>query len=305
MSAPALTSKARRSLRLFGFAALPVLSLAGVVQITGVGIDILVVATAALLLFGVERSIGDLLGEWVGPLASAMIVVFVVIALSWYFLDESLGRSRTDHFFTQAERRGYRTVYYETAESAADQSAAASSSTGGASTSAGGAEGVGEATSTSGTHGGSASRAASAEPAEDRRNDETAPSAPSNAGKPVKERSATRAIRSFFRRNVVPTDPIATEVALTVTPSRVMAAHRAVITAAVRSGGEPVTWGAVEFTANGLGAGRVNVNAEGIATTTFQTYLAGTYEIRARFAGSPEYSSSRSKPVILSVVGGK
>jgi len=92
---------------------------------------------------------------------------------------------------------------------------------------------------------------------------------------------------------------------LSLSPSRVTAAHRTVITATVVSNGVPVNWGTVEFTVNGLGAGRVRVNGEGVASTTFQTHIPGTYEVRARFAGSPEYSSSHSTPVMLSVVGGR
>jgi hypothetical protein len=301
MATNAPAAKARRSLRLLAWAALPVLALAGTVQVTGAGIDILVFAAAGLILFALERSVGDLLGEWFGPLASAAIVVVAVVGLSWYFLSESLGRSRTDRFFAEAERRGYRTVYYQAARSTADDPPAESPSTGASrSVATGGSADL----TTPATESPSAPVAASARSDDETPTRETPPSS-SPARRPENESSAKRAIRSFFRRNVAPAEPSATQTALSLSPSRVTAAHRTVITATVVSNGVPVNWGTVEFTVNGLGAGRVRVNGEGVASTTFQTHIPGTYEVRARFAGSPEYSSSHSTPVMLSVVGGR
>ena len=94
MSAPALTSKARRSLRLFGFAALPVLALAGVVQITGVGIDILVVATAALMLFGYKASFG--VARFALSFLAVQCMLNALSDLRWLFWLSVSGSERTD-----------------------------------------------------------------------------------------------------------------------------------------------------------------------------------------------------------------
>jgi hypothetical protein len=73
------------------------------------------------------------------------------------------------------------------------------------------------------------------------------------------------------------------------------------ITATVGTGSGAVSDGAVEFTVNGLGAGRVRVNAEGVASTRFTPTMPGSYEVRARFAGTARHAVSMSRAVVLEV----
>lgn len=287
----------RRSFRLLAWAALPVLGLAGTVQVTGVGIDILVLAMAALILFTLERSVGDLLGEWFGPIASALILILVGGALVWYFLADAKGRSQTDQFFVQAEQRGYRTVYYQTARSSADtpqashdsrrvaqpvdaQGTAANSPNSAAASLASGGDHAGNGDA--GAQGPAATPAAS-------------------PGRPGRETGITRSFRSLIRR-VSPGERLATSLSLEVSPPRVEVARRAVISATVTGDGTPVTAGTVEFMVNGMGAGRVLLNSDGVASTTYITYIAGSYEVHARYSGSTEYAGSAGRAG-LNVVG--
>ena len=300
MSSPELSSATRRSARLLAWAALPVIAFAGIVQVTGVGIDILVVAAAALVLLALERSVGDWLGEWLGPLAAAAIFVAAAVALSWYFLSSALGRPQTDRFFVEAERRGYQTLYYETPTSRADASPPSADSSSSAQPVATGG-GVAGLTSSSGGGVPSDGRAETA-PRDSAVQPDAPPATPEDGASAASKDSRRRgSIRSFFRRNIPEAERIVTSVSVSVSPATVQAAHRAVISASVYAGGAPVTEGTVDFTVNGQGAGRIQLNARGFASTTFRTYIPGTYEIRARYSGSPDHASSRSDSVLLNV----
>jgi len=279
-----------RSFKLLGWTTLPVFALAAVVQLSGTGIDVLVVAVAGLLLFAAERSLGDWLGEWVGPLAAAAIFVVLAAALSWYFLSASLGRAQTDRFFVEAERHGYRTAYYQTPRGSADASAATA---GGSRSSATATTGRGAAAASPG-----AERAGAAGSGTD------TPRAESEGDGREGERRRDGSILSLFRRRSGPAERIATEISLSVNPARVQAARRAAIRAVVRAADGRAVTGTVEFTVNGLGAGRVALDGSGAATTTYTTHITGEYEVRARFAGSPAHAPSRSGPVVFTVVRG-
>jgi hypothetical protein len=283
------------------WAALPVLALGGTVQATGVGIDVLAVAVGALMLLAVERSLGDWLGEWVGPLAAAAIFVVAALALSWYFLSDSLGRSQTQRFFVEAERRGYKTLYYPTVRASSIDEATTTEAPAVAAPAAGGGWAVR-----------TAAAAPAPEPAPAARVESTnaAPvSDPAAAAAPVGTRGAgsasgnrqLRSLLSFLRRGT-PGDPIATQIALNVSPRQVQVARQTVITARVLGSGEPVTAGSVEFMVNGLGAGKIPLDAAGSASTTFRPHIPGSYEVRARYTGGSTHSSSNSDPVVLSVV---
>lgn len=282
-----------RSLKLLGWVTLPVLALAMFVQATGVGIDLLVIGVAALVLFALERSLGDWLGEWIGPLAAAGVFVVFALALAWYFLSASLGRSQTDSFFIEAEHRGYKTVYYRTPRASADAPAAAS---------------AGSTASAPVATGGSASRAPAAAgspdvaPAAGPAGDDGTGGAVASAGG-GSDRRRESSVLSFFRRRSDPEQRIATEISVSVEPARVAAARQTIIRATVRAADGSAVSGNVEFTVNNLGAGRVALDASGVASTTYRTHILGSYEVRARFAGTSRYASSRAGPVILTVFG--
>ena len=291
MNSPAETHSGRRSFKLLGWAALPVLVLAGIVQISGAGIDILLVAAAGLVLLGLERSVGDWLGEWFGPLAAAIIFVAASVALSWFFLADSLGRSQTDRFFVEAERRGYRTVYYQTPRSSVPRPLAAADASGDATPVAtGGRDGRVTAAAVAAEEP-AASPTENSEETNDSNAERDGSKAESAGGNPV---------LSWFRRGETKSELTPTNIEVSVSPARVSPGRRTIITATVRVRGSTPS-GSVDFTVNGLGAGRVPLNAKGVASTTFRTYIAGTHEVRARYTGSGQHSSSRSSAASLTV----
>lgn len=278
-----------RSLKPVGWALLPVAALAGFVQISGSGIDLLVVAVAALILLALERSLGDWLGEWVGPLAAAGIFVVFALALTWYFLSASLGRSRTDSFFVDAERRGYTTTFYPTPRASAATPATAGRSSGGS-----------RPVATRGA----APAATAGSPGVERAGGESRGQDDVERAEAAGDRAREGSVLSFLRPRSGSRERVPTDISVTVEPARVAAARQAVIRAAVRAADGSAVSGNVEFTVNGLGAGRVALDANGVATTTYRTHILGPYEVRARFAGTSKYESSRSGPVTLTVVGG-
>ena len=90
-------------------------------------------------------------------------------------------------------------------------------------------------------------------------------------------------------------------VTLRLTPPQVPIARRTTLTAAVSSGGRPVTVGTVVFTVNGSPAGQAVIDAGGVATSTWSTYLAGAHEVRARYLGAGPYAASVSDAATLTV----
>ena len=285
-------------------ALLPVVALAAFVQVTGVGIDLLLLAVAILLLLTLERSVGDWIAEWFGPFAAAAIFGVLILSLSWYFLSSSLGRSKTDRFFMEAERRGYRTVYYETPGSpAAEETPPAASSAPARPATPPAATGPLVAGTNERDTPRSAGSAAKT-PNEGRdtaaleSSGKDAPTPATSAGKP--SRSASGWAGSLFRRDTPAGAAIPTTTAVSVSPARVAPAYRTTITATVSAASGPVARGTVEFMVNGLGAGRKPVT-DGTASTTFVPQIAGTYEVRARFVGTSEHAASSSSLFTLEV----
>lgn len=307
MKSPIASGPGRRPAKLLVWAALPVAGLAGVVQLTGVGIDLLLLAAAILALLALERSLGDWIAEWFGPFSAAAIFVILIVAVSWYFLSSTLGRSKTDRFFTAAERRGYRTVYYETpppaptAQQAPPPATASTSHAQSAPAASGGVVASGNAKEDTSRRGAVAQ--ARGKPGDS----QVATTASDGAPAPVasadsRATAASGWAGSLFRRSTSAGPAVATHVALSVSPAKVPAARRTTITAVVTAASGNVTRGTVEFTVNGLGAGRKTVNPDGSASTTFIPQLAGTYEVRARFVGTSEHTASLSNPQTLEVI---
>lgn len=272
-----------RSVKPLVWAAGAVLVLAGTVQITGAGIDLLALAVVCLILFAFERSVGDWVAEIAGPIGGAVLFATLGLGLSWYFLASTTGRSQADRFFLEAEKRGYSTIYYEARPEAE----------------------------------GAVASASKPEPPEDPKQanggSQTPPAATANGDvqKAVESGAATEAGKTAteakgrvaeFARSFFPRDPNAppapTTIALTISPTKLELPYQATLKAVVRSAGTPVGFGNVDFTANGLGAGRIRLAADGSATTIFVPRLAGSYEFRARFTGSTEHAASASAPVI-------
>jgi hypothetical protein len=275
---------APRSVKPLVWAAGAVLVLAGIVQATGAGIDLLALAVVCLILFAFERSVGDWVAEIAGPVGGAVLFAVLGLGLSWYFLASTTGRSQADRFFLEAEKRGYSTIYYEARPNAEGANASASKPAPPEDPQQ--AKG-GSQTQPAANSNGDAQKAAASGPATE------AASAATNEAKGRVSEFA----RSFFARD--PNAPPApTTIVLTISPTKLEIPYQATLKAIVQSAGAPVGFGNVDFTANGLGAGRIRLATNGAATTIFVPRIAGSYEFRARFTGSAEHAASASAPVI-------
>ncbi|MCA1563237.1 MAG: hypothetical protein LC804_24285, partial [Acidobacteria bacterium] len=114
MKDPSGTPRHRRSLKPLAWAALPVISLAVGVLASGNGFDILLLATAGLLLLTLERTVGDWMGERLGAGPAGIAFALGVAGLGYYFLGHSAGSAKTNQLLVSAEQRGYRSSYYRT-----------------------------------------------------------------------------------------------------------------------------------------------------------------------------------------------
>jgi hypothetical protein len=276
-----------RSLWILAWATIPVFCLAGYVQVTGSGIDLLVFATACFILLALERTVGDWLGELLGAALAGFLFAVCVAGTIYYFFSENAGRSHTDSFFLAAEKRGYRTLYYLPAlpdgtrghyspvpEPPQDVVAAPVATNGG------------------GTNGEPMGLPAPADPGPG------SPPVSSLSPSEIVWRKTRPFWSWFFPESTV---PVPTVVVLDVEPRIVRAPLRTVFRAAVTVGRKPVVNGSIEFSVNGGGAGRIILDAHGLASTHYSTYIAGTYSVTARYTGNAEYAASLSKPVTFIV----
>jgi hypothetical protein len=264
------------------WATLPVLGLAMGVLASGVGIDLLLIGASGLLMFTLERTVGDWMGEQFGPAPATVGFVCILAGFTWFVIDSS------DRFLTAAENRGYRGVYYRTGTASAastdasesDVSASAVSITGGASTSSRNTLPV--SSSVSGSQR-SARSELSREPSGVGGAEEGPPK------RPTPTPSAGTRIVSGGQRPM----PIGaqTAIVLNIVPQTVSRGRNVRVEATVTSNGRPVNEGVIEFLVNGVGAKRVAVS-RGIAAMAYSSSFAGTYEVRARFLGTYRYQAS-------------
>jgi hypothetical protein len=294
-----LTSASKqRSLWILAWATIPVVCLAFWVQVTGSGIDLLVFATACLVLLTLERTVGDWLGELVGAALAGVIFALLVSGTIYYFFaDSSAGRSHTDSFFVAADKRGYKTTYYRLPLPDGSRGlpsqvqlpaprppvvvAAPVATNGGGETNGDGAD---QAPASSN---GDQSSAA------------TTPGEPKGAS-PTEYvwRKARPLWARFFPESTV---AVPSMVTLDLEPRKVAPALRTVLRAVVTSNGSPVVNGSVDFAVNERGVGRIILDSHGMAATHFSTYIEGTYSVTARYSGSAEFAASASAPIVLTV----
>jgi hypothetical protein len=89
-----------------------VLLLAGVpVQVTGTGIDLFALLAAGALLFTIERTVGDAVAEFVGPIGAAVLFCAIAAIGFGYMLTDS-GQGRAKRLLAAAEARGYQPVFF-------------------------------------------------------------------------------------------------------------------------------------------------------------------------------------------------
>jgi hypothetical protein len=285
-------------MRPLAWAALPVLALGVGVQASGVGIDLLFVAAAGLCLLTLERTLGDLLSDTIGVIPGTALFALFVAGFTWYAIGSS------DDFFAAAEKRGYRSVYYGSAQASAESVKTSdidsSPSAPPAVRTASGSRQVRAVA----RGGGSASRASVASDG-GQSAAEAAPGVPAGQNEPAQSTTSSGlsavASRVIFGPPDVPASPPPTSIALTIAPPKVPPARRTLLQAAVTSQGRPVDRGTVEFVVNGTTIARVQVDARGIATIPFVTHLAGAYDVRALFLGTDAHRSGSSTVRTLSV----
>jgi len=303
------TPRHRRSLRPLAWAALPVISLAVGVLASGHGFDILLLATAGLLLLTLERTIGDWMGELLGAGPAGIVFAICIAALGYYFLGHSSGSAKTNQLLASAERRGYRS-YYRPASAPVISGGAVghSSPSGNANTPrAGGGSGVtsgagGSGRGVSGGGGSDAPPASVSRPEEDKEkvlradSSRAIPDSPVSASTvaPSQPRAAgtSGASRILFGSPATVPNPVPTTITLTVSPSAAAVGYRTRFQAVITAAGAPVTAGSVDFTVDSSGAGRIALDRRGMAATSLATHIAGTPEVRARFLGTSQYESS-------------
>jgi hypothetical protein len=120
------------------------------------------------------------------------------------------------------------------------------------------------------------------------------PPVPASAVPPSQPRAAgtSGASRILFGSPATVPNPVPTTITLIVSPSVAAVGYRTRFQAVITAAGAPVTDGSVDFTVDSSGAGRVALDRRGMASTSFATHIAGTYEVRARFLGTTQYESS-------------
>jgi hypothetical protein len=106
------TTKTSRTLKRPIVLACVILLLAGIpVQLTGAGIDLFALLTGGVALFVLDRTLGDAVAEYVGPLGTALLfTAFAAIGVGYMLTDT--GQSRAKRFLAAAETRGYKPLYF-------------------------------------------------------------------------------------------------------------------------------------------------------------------------------------------------
>lgn len=302
MDAPRQSASQLRSRRMVAWGGLPFALGALVVQITGTGIDILLIAAVCFVLFIFERTVGDWLGELVGSRPAVLIITVWAATLLWFLFANEHGRSQTERFLAAAEERGYQTAWLERSPPPPVPDGGAGSSEGGTTQGAASAPSAASADlPASREQSPSGGRKDQTEPAG---GDETATTATGSAPAPAGSggrSSISRSLGRLFGRDRGPDRLTATSVVVTLSPAQVQAARGTTIRAVVTAGARPVVEGAVEFIVNERGAGLVPVDRDGTAATTFSTHISGTYHVLARFSGTSEYAASVSSVRVLTV----
>ena len=292
------TPRHRRSLKPLAWAAMPVISLGVGVLASGNGFDILLIATAGLLLLTLERTVGDWMGELLGAGPAGILFALGVAGLAYYFLGNSSGSAQTDRLLAAAEDRGYRSSYYR-------PTAAPETSNDGVARASSGQSPSGNSGNAPAPGGAAAGVVAASQSApQDTEKEKPLPEATTAAVESQPKSAGTSgASRIVLGAPAAVPDPIPSTITLILSPAAV--GRRATLQAIVTAGGHPVTDGSVEFIVDGAGAGRRALDARGTAATTFLSYIAGTYEVRARFVGTRDYAASATSRTLPVLSGGR
>lgn len=228
-----------------------VLMLAGVpVQITGTGIDIFVLLTAGTVIFALERTLGDAVAEFVGPVGAALLFC-AIGGIGFGYVLTSSGQQHAKRFLAAAEARGYEPLVF-TADRVKDKDKTYRTKAPGADRSESGAETV-----------------RSAPPAEEGE-PVSRPAPPSADGVPV-----SSGLFPFWREKEIPISR------LTVVPDILLAGQT--VNLQVRfMGGDVTLRGPLVFFVNGEEIARVGPDENGVASTQTTARYPGLYTAAVR-----------------------
>jgi len=226
--------------------------LAGVpVQVTGTGIDIFVLLSAGAVIFALERTLGDAVAEFVGPVGAALLFC-AIGGLGFGYVLTNSGQQHAKRFLAGAEARGYEPLVF-TAERVNDRDKAYRRKPPAPDRSEGGAETVRSAPAAG--EGDPVSRLA-------------AP--PSAEGVPV-----SSGLFSFWREKEIPLSR------LTVAPDILLAGQT--VNLQVRfMGGDVTLRGPLVFFVNGEEIARVGPDENGVVSTQTTARYPGLYTAAVR-----------------------
>jgi Bacterial Ig-like domain (group 3) len=226
---------------------------------THTGVDLLLVAALCVAVIATERTVGDWLGELIGPSASTASLAGCAVLAGWYMFNGG-GRPTTEKFFATAAEHGYTTIWFQS--STARRTSRRD---------VGPYHGVAAAPLPPDT-----SIAANAAP--------VATSSDSNSAAVAVDGTGVARAKTAWRG--VATEPQGTVNSLTVSPPLAAAGQPIVLRAAITTHGEPVRGGSVDFVVNGRHIATVAVGADGVASTEFSARVPGGYTIGAHFTGA-------------------
>jgi hypothetical protein len=245
-----------------------VVGVLGAIAATHTGVDLLLVAALCVALFAVERTVGDWLGELIGPSAATATLAACAALAGWYMFNGG-GRPTTEVLFATAAEHGYTTIWFE-------PSSPRTGSGGGV----GPSPGVAPAPLPPDTSPIVGVNVATPPPSN------KTPVVVDDAPGTAPTRAASSALQAELQ---------GTSCLLTVEPSLASTRETVVIRATVTAKGKPVNAGSVEFVVNGRRVAVMPAGSGGIALTQFSAQVPGAYTINAHYGGAQSLSRSSSQ----------
>jgi len=272
------------------------------VAVTRAGVDLLLIVAVCAGMLIVERSLGDWLGDLLGPGPASLVIAGCLLFGVWYLLSGD-HTTPAQRFLDGAEQRGYHSVYFgrEPPGRAGVEATAEARpmSTGGNSISNIGRRVLGVPSIKS--HDPAGARAPSSS-----QTSQTPPTAgPQSTGSAGKVRSghggsATGDGVHRASRTVLP----GSTTALMLTPPIAVMGQTIEARSIVSTASGPVADGSIEFAVNGRRIALVLLGSTNNAVARFTPRAPGTYTVRAEFSGNDSMSGS-STIAVLTVVPDK
>lgn len=271
------TPRSRRGPRLIWLSlAAAVVVMAVTVEVTRTGLDLLVLLVIGLGVVTLERTVGDWLGELLGSGLATLVLGSFLGGSAWLAFESG---GPADRFFAAAEKRGYRTTYYETSvvRVPATTSVPAVASTG-------------------------FDPAPAARPSQSPRVATTHPPVPPKVVPPQApaEPSPTNGSRRptwLFQEQLAPS-----RLTLDV-PTPSLTGEPIALRARLTSQGSPVRRASIAFTANGRFVASGVTGVDGNTSVTFSARVPGRYEIRAEFENDGKFVQAAAGATLILLQG--